>query len=137
MLSGLKAAAENVPASAVISLRRPLLISAAVGVVAVVVSIFFGHLQMGILGCIGLALGLTNSRLLQRDVVKVISSENPAKKAIGAMSARRLAFITLIALLFGFFLRPDGLGVFLGLAAYQLINIANTVLPVMKELRQR
>jgi len=137
VLSGLKAAAADVPAATVIGMRRPLLISAVLGVLGLVAAGLLGHLQMGILGCVGLGLGLANTRLLQRDVVKVISSENPQKKAIGILSARRLMFIAFIAVLFGFFLRPDGFGVFLGLAAYQLINIANTVLPVMKELRQR
>ena len=136
-MSALQAAAAKVSASTVMSLRRPLLLAAGVGVVGLIVSVVLGHIVMGVLGCIGLGLGLLNSRLLQRDVVKVISKENPTKKAVGTYSARRLLLITLLAVALGIFIRPDGLGVFLGLAAYQFINIAHTALPVVKELRQR
>jgi ATP synthase I chain len=136
-MSSLKEAAANVPASAVMSLRRPLLISVVVGAAALVVSALFGHVQMGILGCIGLGLGLFNSRLLQRDVLNVISRENPTRKAVGVLSARRLLMITAIAVALGIFVRPDGLGVFFGLAVYQFINIVHTALPVLKERRQQ
>ncbi len=136
-MSSLKQAAENVPAAAVMSLRRPLIISAIVGAVALIVSALLGHVVMGILGCIGLGLGLFNTRLLQRDVVKVIAEDNPSRKALGVDSARRLIMITLVAVALGVFIRPDGLGVFFGLAVYQFINIGHTALPVVKELRQR
>jgi len=136
-MSSLKEAAANVPAAAVMSLRRPLLIAAVIGAAGLVVSGFMGHIVMGILGCIGLGLGLFNTRLMQRDVAKVIAEDNPSRKALGIDSARRLMMITLVAVALGIFVRPDGLGVFFGLAIYQFINIANTTLPVMKELRQR
>jgi hypothetical protein len=92
---------------------------------------------MGFLGCVGLGLGLFNTRMLQRDVVTVIAKENPNKRAVGLLSARRLAVISGIAVLLGVFVRPDGLGVFLGLAVYQIINVANTAMPVLKERRQQ
>jgi hypothetical protein len=136
-MTSLKEAAANVPASQVMSLRRPLLVSALVGTAALVVSALLGHIMMGILGCIGLGLGLVNSRLLQRDVLQVISKENPSRKAVGVLSARRLLIITAIAVALGIFIRPDGLGVFFGLAAYQFINIAHTAMPVLKERRQQ
>ncbi|HEX5401077.1 MAG TPA: ATP synthase subunit I [Pseudonocardiaceae bacterium] len=136
-MTSLNEAAQNVPASAVMSLRRPLLISVAVGIVALVVSVLLHHIPMGILGCVGLGLGLFNSRMLQRDVLNVISRENPTKKAVGILSARRLLFITAIAVALGIFVRPDGLGVFFGLAVYQFINIAHTAMPVLKERRQQ
>lgn len=136
-MTSLKEAAANVPASAVMSLRRPLLVSVVIGVVALVVSALLGHIVMGILGCIGLGLGLFNSRLLQRDVVKVVSQENPSTKAVGMLSARRLLMISAIAVALGIFVRPDGLGVFFGLAVYQFINIAHTAAPVLKERRQQ
>lgn len=136
-MTSLKDAAANVPASAVMSLRRPLFVSVAVGVVALVVSVLFGHLMMGVLACVGLGLGLFNSRMLQRDVANVIAKDNPNRRAVGILSARRLLIITAIAVALGIFVRPDGLGVFLGLAVYQVINIANTAMPVLKERRQQ
>lgn len=136
-MPSLKEAAANVPASAVLSLRRPLLIAAFLGAAGVVVSALFGHLPMGLLGCIGLGLGLFNSRMLQRDVLNVIAKNDPHKRAVGLLSARRLLLITAIAVALGVFVRPDGLGVFFGLAAYQLINIGHTAMPVLKERRQQ
>lgn len=136
-MTSLKDAAANVPASAVISMRRPLLVSAAVGAVALIVCAVLGHVVMGILGCVGLGLGLANTRMLQNDVLKVISQENPKMKALGVLSARRLLILTAVAVVLGIFVRPDGLGVFFGLAVYQFINVGHTALPVLKERRQQ
>ncbi|MGH3621150.1 MAG: ATP synthase subunit I [Sciscionella sp.] len=119
------------------SLRRPLLIALLIGAVGVLVGGLAGHVMMGVLGCVGMLIGVVNTRLLQRSVVKVISSEEPSKKALSVSSGRRLLLVTLLALALGFFVRPDGLGVFFGLAIFQFIMIVHTVLPVMKGLRQQ
>jgi hypothetical protein len=118
------------------SLRRPVAIAAAVGAVGLLVCGLFGHIVMGILLVVGLGLGLFNTRLLQRSVVKVISSENPSRTAIGRSSLPRLLLITGLAVALGIFLKPDGFGVFLGLAVFQVIILGTTALPVMKERRQ-
>lgn len=131
-MSGIYAAAMNVDAAKVMSLRRPLIIATAVGVVGLVVCAVLGHPVMGILGCVGLGLGLFNSRLLQRDVVKAISNEDATRKAITVASGKRLMLITALAVAFGIFLRPDGLGVFVGLAVFQIITVTNTLVPVLK-----
>ncbi|MFL6142266.1 MAG: ATP synthase subunit I [Labedaea sp.] len=135
-MSAFQAAAAKVPAGAVLNLRRPVLIAVAVGAVGLVVCGIFGHIVMGILGVVGLGLGVLNTRMLQRSVLKVISSENPSRTAIGRLAVPRLMLITVLAVALGVFVRPDGLGVFLGLAAYQVINLATTVTPVMKERRK-
>lgn len=136
-MSALQAAASKVPASTVMSLKRPLIISVIVGVVGLVVCVLLHHPVAGILGAIGLGLGLFNSRLLQRATVKAISGDSPTRRAMVGSSLQRLMTITLAALLLGWFVRPDGMGVFIGLAVYQLINMANTGIPVVKELRTR
>lgn len=135
-MSAFQAAAANVPADSVMSLRRPVAIAAAVGAVGLLVCGLFGHIVMGILIVVGLGLGLFNTRLLQRSVVKVISSENPSRTAIGRSSLPRLLLITALAVALGIFLKPDGFGVFLGLAVFQVIILGTTALPVMKERRQ-
>jgi len=132
-LSAFQAAAAKVPASATLDLRRPVIVAMFVGAAGLLVCGLFGHIVMGILIIVGLGLGLLNTRLLQRSVVKVISSENPNKKAIGRSSLPRLLFIAGLAVAFGIFLKPDGFGVFFGLAAFQVIIIATTVTPVIKE----
>jgi len=132
-LSAFQAAAAKVPASATLNLRRPLIVAAMVGAAGLLVCGLFGHIVMGILLIVGLGLGVLNTRMLQRSVVKVISSENPSRKAIGRSSMPRLLFITALAIAFGIFLKPDGFGVFVGLAAFQVIILATTITPVMKE----
>lgn len=136
-MSGIQSAAANVPPNMLINLRRPLLISAGLAVLGLVVAAVFEHPVMGILFAVGLGMGLYNARLLQRQVVKVISNENATKRAITGSSMQRLAVLTVIALALGFFLRPDGLGVFFGLAVFQLIFMANTMVPVLKERRRQ
>lgn len=135
-MSSIYAAAMNVEAAKVMSLRRPMLIALAAGIAGLVVAAVLGHPVMGILGCIGLGLGLFNSRLLQRDVVKAISMDNPTRKALTVASGKRLMLITAIAVALGIFLRPDGLGVFIGLAVFQVITVTNTVVPVLKGRHQ-
>lgn len=136
-VSSIKDAAGNVPAPVLINLRRPLIFCAGLAVVAVVVAVIFGHPVMGILFAIGLGMGLYNARLLQKQVVKVISGENPTKRQITGSSVQRLGVLTLIALAMGYFLRPDGLGVFFGLAVFQLVFMAHTIVPVLKERRNQ
>jgi hypothetical protein len=48
----------------------------------------------------------------------------------------RLTLITALALGLALALRPAGLGVFAGLAAFQLVMIFIASLPLVKELRQ-
>lgn len=134
-VSGIKDAAANVPPTVFINLRRPLIVAAVLGVIGIVVGIIFGHPVMGILFAIGLGMGLYNARLLQKQVVRVISSENPTKRQLTGSSMQRLGVLTLIALAMGYFLRPDGLGVFFGLAVFQLVFMAHTMVPVLKERR--
>jgi hypothetical protein len=133
----MREAAANVPPTVLINLRRPLLIATAFAVVGIALGAVFGHPVMGILWAVGLGMGLYNARMLQKQVVKVISSENPTKRAITGSSMQRLGILTILALAMGYFVRPDGLGVFFGLAAFQLIFMANTMLPVLKERRQQ
>lgn len=132
----MQAAAANVPAAIVVNLRKPVLIAAGVGAIALIVCGLLGHIVMGVLGVVGLALGVLNTRMLQKSVAKVIASENPSRAAIGRSSIPRLMAITALAIAMGIFLRPDGLGVFFGLAVFQVIIIATTVQPVMKERRK-
>jgi hypothetical protein len=136
-VSTIREAAAEVPAAAVMSLRRPVLVAALIGAIAIAVTAPLGHPMMGVLGCVGMLLGVLNTRMLQQSVVKVTSSEKPSKKALYFSSAKRLVLITVLAVALGVFVRPDGLGVFFGLAIFQLIMIVNTALPVLKGLRQQ
>lgn len=136
MSAAMQAAAANVPAAIVVNLRKPMLIAAAVGVVGLLVTALLGHIMMGAFGIVGLGLGVLNTRLLQKSVAKVISSDNPSKMAVGRTSVPRLLMITAVAFGIAIFVRPDGLGVFFGLAVFQVIIVGTTVAPVVKERRK-
>jgi hypothetical protein len=135
-VSAMKAAAAKVPAAVVVNLRKPVLVAAGVGAVGLLVTGLLGHIMMGAFGIVGMGLGLLNTRLLQKSVAKVIASDNPSKMAVGRTSVPRLLMITALAFGIAYFERPDGLGVFVGLAIFQVIIVGTTVAPVVKERRK-
>jgi uncharacterized membrane protein len=130
-------AVSTIPAGKLLNLRRPLLMTGALALVGLVVTGLLGHLLMGVFGCLGLALGLLNIWLLQRSVSRVTITENPSKRALAFSALGLLAVITAIALGIAMLMRPDGLGIFAGLALFQLVITTNTAGTVVKELRQQ
>lgn len=120
-----------------LSLRRPLIISAGIGLIAIAIAAFLGHILMGLLVIVGLALGLLNVKLVQGTVTKVTADDHPSKRKIAVSSSSRLLVITALALVIAFLLRPDGIGVFVGLALFQVVFVLHTTLPVLKGLRQQ
>jgi hypothetical protein len=122
------------PVSAAANLRRSALIGAALGVVAVIVLSVEGHPLMGVFGCLGLALGALNNRMLQKSVVRYAQTEVSRKQfRRGVIS--RLGLITLLAIGLGFLVKPDGLGVFVGLAVFQILMLIGASVPVFRSLR--
>lgn len=129
-------AALAVPQHTAANLRRSVLLSVPLGGVALLILALLGHPVAGLLAFVGLALGALNSLLVQRSVVRFASRGEAARKQQfigGALS--RLGAITAVALLIVLLVRPDGLGVLGGLAAFQLLMLANAALPLIKELR--
>lgn len=120
-----------------LSLKKPLIMASAFAVLGLVASGLLGHIWMGACGVLGLALGLLNIKLVQRAVAKVTAEDHPSKQKLAVSSAGRLALVTVVALGFGIFFKPDGLGVFVGLAVFQVILVINTSVPVLKGLRQQ
>jgi hypothetical protein len=110
--------------------------AACVGVVAVVVAGLLGHVLMGLFACVGLGLGALNTFMVQRAVVNYAASEAPNKKARFTRSVLgRLALITVLAVGVALIVRPDGLGVFGGLAFFQLLMVGGASVPVYKQLK--
>jgi hypothetical protein len=97
-------------------LGRLLVLPVALGVVAIVLSAALGHVLIGLLITVGLALGALNGLLAER-----------------ALS--RLGIITVIALVIVVAARPDGWTVLVGLAVYQLISLAAALGVAKKEAR--
>ncbi|QUQ71206.1 ATP synthase subunit I [Kutzneria sp. CA-103260] len=137
MSAGEAASPTPIHVQRIVDLRRPLLMSAAMGVLALVVSGLLGHILMGVFGVVGLGLGLLNTRLVQRSVAKATITENPSKRGLAISALGRLAIITALAIGLFFLVRPDGIGIFLGLAVFQLIMIASTSASAVKGLRQQ
>lgn len=127
----------TVPTNAAANLRRSIVMAAVVGVAGVTVLGLLGHPVAGLLGCVGLGLGALNSRLVQRSVVRYAASGSSRRKQRFTISVfGRLALITVLAVALGLLVRPDGIGVFAGLALFQLLMIGNASFPLFKELRQ-
>jgi hypothetical protein len=123
------------PASAAANLRRSALIAAVLGAVAIVVLSVQGHPLMGVFGFFGLGLGAYNNRLLQKSVIRYATDEHIGKRQFRRGVMARLGLITLIAAAVGFLIRPDGLGVFVGLAVFQVLMLIGAALPVFRSLR--
>jgi hypothetical protein len=128
-------AAPTVPEVAKGNLRRSIIMASCLGVAAVLVTGLFGHVLIGLFACVGLGLGALNTHMVQRSVVRYAVSEAPNKKARFARSViGRLALITVLAVGAALLVRPDGVGVFAGLAFFQLIMIGGSSVNVYKQL---
>lgn len=126
----------TVPTVADATFRRSVVVACVLGAVGLVVAIPLGYLTAAAFGCLGLALGMLNSRLVQLSVVRFArqTSTRPKRQFVGSVVGR-LALITLIALSLALLFRPDGLGVIVGLAVFQLLMIIVAAIPMVKEMR--
>lgn len=123
------------PVDAVANLRRCAIFSVGLGIASIIVLAFFGHPLMGVFGCVGLGLGALNNRMLQRSVLNYAADEQIRKGPFSRKVFARLGAITVLALLCALLTRPDGLGVFVGLAVFQLLMLIGATVPVMRSLR--
>ncbi len=113
--------------------RRTVAASLLFGVVALVAAFSFGHLWVGVGGCIGLALGTVNYRLVGVSVDKVAATgtDNP-KRPLAANTLGRLAVVTVIALGLAMINKGLGFGVLAGLAVFQFLLIFNVARSMAK-----
>jgi hypothetical protein len=123
------------PVSAAANLRRSALIGAVLGVVAVIVTAMNGHPLMGLFGLLGIALGALNNRMLQMSVIAYANDPTVTKKRFRNGVFGRLGGITLLAVAIGLLVRPDGSGVFVGLAVFQILMLVGAAVPVFRSLR--
>jgi hypothetical protein len=123
------------PVSAAANLRRSTIVGAGLGVVAIVITSMQGHPLMGVFGLLGIALGALNNRMLQRSVIAYATVPGMSKSRFRNGVLGRLGGITLIAIAVALLDRPDGLGVFAGLAVFQILMLVGAALPVFRSLR--
>ncbi|MDT4911014.1 MAG: hypothetical protein QOC66_142 [Pseudonocardiales bacterium] len=123
------------PVTAAANLRRSVVVSGVLGLAAIVVLSFAGHPLMGVFGTLGLALGALNNRLLQKSVLTYANDSGIDRKRFRRGVMGRLGAITLVAIGLGILVQPDGLGVFVGLAVFQVLMLVGAALPVFRSLR--
>jgi hypothetical protein len=126
----------TVPTTAAHNLRRSVILAACLGGLSLAVLALAGRPALGLFILLGLALAALNSRAVQRSVVRFAASEAAHRRRRFAMNVLgRLGLLTLVAVACAFAVRPDGMGVIAGLAAFQLIMVGGASLPLLKELR--
>lgn len=126
----------TIPAVADGNFRRAVLAACVLGVIALVVGAIVGELPAVAFACVGMGLGMVNSRLVQLSVVRFAeqSSTRPKRQFVGSVVSR-LALITVVALALALLFRPDGIGVIVGLAIFQLLMIVVASIPMIKEMK--
>jgi hypothetical protein len=132
----LEAAAATGSPTAAVPLGRVVPIAGCLGVASLLVLGPMGYPLAAAWFCGGLGLGLVNMALVQRSAARFAASGNPIKRRFAVSALGRLALITALAVGLALALRPQGLAVFAGLAACQLMMIFIASVPLVRELRQ-
>ena len=121
--------------SAARNYNKSLLISAIVGLIGFVVLSLTVSLDAGILFCVGLGLGVLNSQMVQRSLVRAVTDGRSDRKTISFGVLRRLSLITLLAVGIAVLYRPEGLLVFIGLMIFQMISLATVLGGLARQVR--
>jgi hypothetical protein len=116
--------------------RRSAITAIVLAVVALVVLVPMGLGLYAVFGAVGLGLGVLNSWLVMRAVANFAATQ-PSKAAFSRTVLGRLALITVLAFACALVFRPAGLGVFAGLAVFQFVAVASSMVPLIKESRKR
>jgi hypothetical protein len=117
------------------NLRRSAVVGTALGVIATVITSLQGHPLMGVFGCLGIALGAVNNWMLQKSVIAYATDGNVTKARFPNGVLTRLMGITIFSIALALLIRPDGLGVFAGLAVFQILMLLGAALPVFRSMR--
>jgi hypothetical protein len=126
----------TIPVDAAANLRRSAMVAAVFGVLAILVLALLGHPWAGVFVCVGMALGAVNNALLQRSVARFTRSPQMGRSQFSGRVLIRLGLITLLAFAVALLVRPDGFGVFAGLAGFQVLMLLGASVPVFRSLRQ-
>jgi hypothetical protein len=116
--------------------RRVFIIAAVLGGVGLLIASLVGHVIVGLLLLVGLALGAVNNILTVRSILKFTAAGDPDRKRFAKASLARLAYVSLIAAVFLIVFRRDGIAVLAGLAVFHLLAALATTVPALKEFRK-
>ncbi|WP_307817923.1 ATP synthase subunit I [Nocardia acididurans] len=118
-------------------MRRTGAIAAVLGALALMATGSLDRLLLGVFMCAGLGLGWLNAQVTWLSIVRITDAETPSKQKLAMSAAARLVLITALAILVAIFTRPNGIGIFFGLAVFQIVLVLHTVVPELKGLRQQ
>ena len=116
--------------------RRVFVIALVLGGVGLAVGSLLGYPAAGGLFLVGLFLGAINNVMTVRSILKHTEAGDPDRKKLAIASLRRLAYISLIAVVLLIAFRPEGVAVLAGLAVFHLLAALATSLPALKEFRK-
>ncbi|AFU04526.1 MULTISPECIES: hypothetical protein [Nocardia] len=119
-----------------LQIRRSAIVAIALGVLALAITGMIDRLLLGTFICAGLFVGWLNAQLTLWAITRIANAATPSKQRLVGSSAVRLLGITAVAILVAFLARPNGVGIFFGLALFQVALVFNTVVPELKGLRQ-
>jgi hypothetical protein len=116
------------------NLKRSLVLSIPFGILSLIVLSLIGHPLAGLFVVIGLALGVLNTRLMHLSVVRYGAKHSKGSFVLGMVG--RLFLLTAAAIGAVALVRPDGAGLLVGLAIFQVIVLLGAAIPVFRELRR-
>jgi hypothetical protein len=122
--------------SAARNYSKSLVLSAVVGAVGLVVLWLTISLDAGILFCVGIGLGVLNSQLVQRSLVRAVVEGKADRKAISFGVLRRLSLITVLAVGIALLYRPVGIVVFIGLMIFQMLSLVSVLGGLARQVRR-
>jgi hypothetical protein len=123
-----------VPPRAAANLKRSLVLAIPIGVLALLVLTLVGHPLAGFFVVLGLAFGWLSTRLVQQSVLRY--GQSKSKGGFVASTLGRLFILTAASLTAVFLFRPDGAGLLVGIAVFQVIVLVSAAVPVFRELRK-
>jgi ATP synthase I chain len=116
--------------------RRVFVVVAVLGGLGLLIASLLGHVVVGLLLLVGLALGVANNILTVRSIVKFTAAGDPDRKRFAKASLARLAYVSLIAGVFLIVFRREGIAVLAGLAVFHMLAALATSVPLLKEFRK-
>jgi hypothetical protein len=117
--------------------RRAFILAGVLAFAGLWIAIGLGEWQVGVFIAVGVALGLANGVFTDAFLLRATESDNMlSRKQFAISSLVRLSAISLIALTLTVAFWPYGGAVLGGLAAFHLLALVLTALPLLKELRQ-
>lgn len=116
--------------------RKILIVTPIIGAIGMTAASLLGYPIAGALFCVGLALGLINTRMVIGAAVRYAATEDPSKGPVISGSLQRLAVITVVGFGLAYAFRPEGLAVLIGLAFYQVLMMGSASGPLLREVRK-